>query len=110
MKRQGDIMKKTASVVLAAFIAVTGLSALSAGVSAEWVKSGTTYSYRDESGNKLRGWQEIDGNKSYFDKEENLTNTSMGYAVAVYAYDELGNKVGKEECIQRMRGLKTSSN
>ncbi|MCR5613100.1 tetratricopeptide repeat protein [Treponema sp.] len=39
-------------------------------------------------------------NPYYYDALFNLRDT----------YDELGNKVGKEECIQRMRGLKTSSN
>ena len=61
--------KKIAAIALSSVIAVSGLSALSAGVSAEWVKSGTSYSYKDDDGNVLKGWQEIDGGKYYFDKD-----------------------------------------
>ncbi len=62
--------KKIAAIALSSVIAVTGLSALSAGASAEWVKSGSSYSYKDDStGEKLTGWQEIDGGKYYFNKE-----------------------------------------
>ena len=61
--------KRIAAIALSSMIAVTGLSVMSAGVSAEWVKNGGSYSYKDEAGNKLTGWQEIDGGRYCFDKD-----------------------------------------
>ncbi len=62
--------KKITAIALASVIAATGLSAVSAGASAEWVKSGSSYSYKDDAtGKKLTGWQTIDGGKYYFGKD-----------------------------------------
>ena len=70
MKEVINMNKKIAAIALSSVIAVTGLSALSAPTSAEWVKSGSSYSYKDDTtGKKLTGWQEIDGGKYYFNKE-----------------------------------------
>ncbi|MDE6592444.1 MAG: hypothetical protein K2K57_05190 [Oscillospiraceae bacterium] len=62
-------MKKTAAVILSAAMALSAVSATSVGVSAEWVKSKSGYSYKDDAtGKKLTGWQTISGSKYYFDK------------------------------------------
>ena len=64
----GDLMKrKITALALSSVIAASGLSLVSAPASAEWVKSGSSYSYTD-GGKKLTGWQEIDGGRYYFDK------------------------------------------
>ena len=61
---------KTAAALLASVIALSSTAVLSADVSAEWVKSGSSYSYKDDTtGKKLTGWQEIDGGKYYFGKD-----------------------------------------
>ncbi|MBQ4363303.1 MAG: hypothetical protein II782_04815, partial [Oscillospiraceae bacterium] len=58
-----------AAVVLSASV-ITALPAKS--VSAEWEKTSSGYSYKDdETGKKLKGWQKIDGKKYYFDKKGN---------------------------------------
>lgn len=55
------------------FAAVTAAAAIAAAVpanvSAEWVQSGSDYSYTDASGKKVTGWQDIDGGRYYFDKD-----------------------------------------
>ncbi|MGN0642929.1 MAG: N-acetylmuramoyl-L-alanine amidase family protein [Huintestinicola sp.] len=62
-------IRKTISAVLAAALSLSAVSALSASASAEWVKTDSGYSYKDDStGKKLTGWQTIDGCKYYFDK------------------------------------------
>ena len=60
--------RKITALALSSVIAASGLSLVSAPASAEWVKSGSSYSYT-EGGKKLTGWQEIDGGKYYFNKE-----------------------------------------
>ena len=48
----------------------SSVTALSAGVSAEWVKSDSGYSYKsDDTGKKLTGWQTIGDGTYYFDKK-----------------------------------------
>ncbi len=62
-------MKKFLSVVMAATMSLSAVSAFSTSVSAEWVKTKSGYSYKDdETGKKLKGWQKINGGKYYFDK------------------------------------------
>ena len=59
----------------AAVLAVT--LCLSAGItaafpvkaSAEWAENGGSYSYTDDRGKQLKGWQMIDGQRYYFDKK-----------------------------------------
>ena len=85
--------KKIAAIALSSVIAVSGLSALSAGVSAEWVKSGSSYSYTDDDGNVLKGWQEIDGGKYYFDK--NGKALTGWYKIGGKKYYFNGAKKGK---------------
>lgn len=63
------LRKRAAAVIISAAISVSMVTAVSAGVSAEWVKSGSDYSYKDDStGKKLTGWQDINGGRYYFDK------------------------------------------
>ena len=64
------IKRRIASIALAAVISMSAVTAMSASASAEWVKSSSGYSYKDDStGKKLTGWQTIDENKYYFDKK-----------------------------------------
>ena len=64
------IKHRIASIALAAIISMSSVAAMSASASAEWVKSSSGYSYKDDStGKKLTGWQTIDENKYYFDKK-----------------------------------------
>ncbi len=63
------INRKFLSAVMAAAVSLSVMTALSAGVSAEWVKSSSGYSYKsDETGKKLTGWQTIGDSTYYFDK------------------------------------------
>lgn len=64
-------MKKSAAVILSAVLALSTSAAMSAGASAEWVKSDkAVYSYKDDAtGEKLTGWQTIEGEKYCFDKD-----------------------------------------
>ncbi|MDE7294365.1 MAG: hypothetical protein K2N72_08070 [Oscillospiraceae bacterium] len=62
-------MKKTAAVILSAAMALSAVQATAVTSSAEWVKSKSGYSYKDDAtGKKLTGWQTIGGSKYYFDK------------------------------------------
>ena len=62
--------KKFLSMILAAAMSLSAVSAMSAGVSAEWVKSSSGYSYKDDStGKKLTGWQTIGSGKYYFNSK-----------------------------------------
>ena len=64
------IKQRFISAVMAAAVAVSSVTALSAGVSAEWVKSDSGYSYKsDDPGKKLTGWQTIGDGTYYFDKK-----------------------------------------
>ena len=64
------IKQRFISAVMAAAVAVSSVTALSAGVSAEWVKSDSGYSYKsDDTGKKLTGWQTIGDGTYYFDKK-----------------------------------------
>ena len=64
------IKRRIASMALAAVISMSAVTAMSASASAEWVKSNSGYSYKDDStGKKLTGWQTIDDSKYYFDKK-----------------------------------------
>ncbi len=86
--------KKIAAIALSSVIAATGLSALSAGASAEWVKTDTSYSYKDDStGKTLKGWQEIDGGKYYFNKDGNALKG--WYKIGGKTYYFNGSKKGK---------------
>ncbi|MBQ7782352.1 MAG: hypothetical protein IJ368_00115 [Oscillospiraceae bacterium] len=63
------IKRKIISVMAAAVMSFSAVTAFSVGVSAEWVKSESGYSYKsDETGKKLTGWQTIGDGKYYFDK------------------------------------------
>ncbi|MCI7768517.1 MAG: hypothetical protein MSJ26_11145 [Oscillospiraceae bacterium] len=63
------IKRRIASIALAAVISMSAVTAMSASASAEWVKLSSGYSYKDDStGKKLTGWQTIDENKYYFNK------------------------------------------
>lgn len=62
--------KKFLSMILAAAMSLSAVSAMSAGVSADWVKTSSGYSYKDDAtGKKLTGWQTIDNGKYYFNKK-----------------------------------------
>lgn len=62
--------KKLLSLTMAAVMSLSAVSAMSAGVSAEWVKSSSGYSYKDDStGKKLTGWQTIGSGKYYFNSK-----------------------------------------
>lgn len=64
-----NFRKRAAAIILTAAVSMSSLTAMSAGASAEWVKSDSGYSYKsDTTGKKLTGWQTIDGGKYYFDK------------------------------------------
>lgn len=57
------------SVIMAAAVSMSALTAVSTSVSAEWVKTTAGYSYKsDTTGKKLTGWQKIGKGKYYFDK------------------------------------------
>ncbi|MCM1579680.1 MAG: hypothetical protein NC078_12885 [Ruminococcus sp.] len=63
-------LKKTAAAMLSAAMALSSAGALSVNASAEWVKSGAGYSYKDDgTGERLTGWQTVAGEKYYFDKD-----------------------------------------
>ncbi|MCM1525405.1 MAG: hypothetical protein NC120_13215 [Ruminococcus sp.] len=63
------IKSRLVSVIAAAAVSASAVTALSAGVSAEWVKSDSGYSYTsDKTGKKLTGWQTVGDGKYYFDK------------------------------------------
>ncbi|MBQ7782486.1 MAG: hypothetical protein IJ368_00805 [Oscillospiraceae bacterium] len=63
------IKRKIISVMAAAVMSFSAVSALSVSVSAEWIKSESGYSYKsDDTGKKLTGWQTIGDGKYYFDK------------------------------------------
>lgn len=63
------IKRKVLTIALAAVMSMSAMSAMSAGVSADWVKfSDGSYGYRDSNKKQLTGWQTINGGKYYFDK------------------------------------------
>lgn len=64
------IKQRFVSTVMAMAVAFSSVTALSSGVSAEWVKSESGYSYKsDDTGKKLTGWQTIGDGTYYFDKK-----------------------------------------
>lgn len=82
------------SVMLAAAMSFSAMTALSAPVSAEWVKTTSGYSYKsDSTGKKLTGWQTIDGGKYYFDK--NGTALTGWKKISGNTYYFNGSKKGK---------------
>lgn len=61
--------KRTVAAIMSAVMCMSAVTAMSASASAEWVKTSSGYSYRDdETGKKLTGWQDIDGGRYYFNK------------------------------------------
>ncbi len=63
------LKRKALTLIMAAAVSMSAMTSLSASVSAEWVKSSSGYSYKDdETGKKLTGWQTIGSGKYYFDK------------------------------------------
>lgn len=68
MKR--SIHAKISAFLSSAVIMFTVSSARTVSAAeAVWVKSDKGYSYKDETGKYLKGWQEINGNTYYFDEE-----------------------------------------
>jgi hypothetical protein len=62
--------KKALSFCAATLMALSVIAAVPADASAEWVKTSSGYSYKDDTtGKKLTGWKTIDGSKFYFDKK-----------------------------------------
>lgn len=84
--------KNITAILMATVIASAGLSAMSAPASAEWVKNGTSYSYK-ENGKKLTGWQEIDGGRYYFDKNGRALTGKVKINGDVYYF--IASKHGK---------------
>ena len=71
------------SVIMAAAVSMSALTAVSTSVSAEWVKTSAGYSYKsDTTGKKLTGWQTIGKSKYYFDKK----------GVALTGWKKIGGK------------------
>ena len=63
-------IKRMAAVTLSAAMALSALAVTSPEASAEWVKSKSGYSYKDDgTGKKLTGWQVIGEGKYCFDKK-----------------------------------------
>ena len=63
-------MRKPAAVMLSAAMALSALAVTAPEASAEWVKSKSGYSYKDDgTGERLKGWQTIAGDKFYFNKD-----------------------------------------
>lgn len=61
------IRRKILSAVMAAAVSLSAVTVLSVGVSAEWIKSESGYSYKsDDTGKKLTGWQTIGDGTYYF--------------------------------------------
>ena len=44
--------------------------------------------------------------EAYYDTDNNLTDTAMGYAMAVYTYDELGNQTDESFYDAKSLGVK----
>lgn len=63
------LTKMITCAAAAAVMTVSSTAALS--VSADWVKTSDGYSYTNEQGEMLSGWNEIDGGKYYFGKDGN---------------------------------------
>ena len=63
--------KKGLALAMSAAMAVSAVTVLSAGVSADWLETvDGQYVYRDViSGKKVTGWQTIDGGRYYFNKQ-----------------------------------------
>lgn len=59
---------KMKKLIAAAAAMVMSVSALSVTASAEWYKSGDKRLYKDDSGKYVTGFENIDGNTYYFDK------------------------------------------
>lgn len=61
--------KQIISIALAAMLSASAMTALAAPVSAEWVNNDGKYSYTDDSGKDLTGWQDIGGSRYFFGKD-----------------------------------------
>lgn len=63
-------IRKVAAVIISAALAVSAANALSVGAGAEWRRYEGGIGYRDEeTGKRLTGWQDIDGERYCFNKE-----------------------------------------
>ena len=86
--------KRLTALCMSAVMALAAVPALGTGVSAEWVKSSSGYSYKDDtSGKKLTGWQTIGGKKYYFDK--NGIALTGWYKIGDSKYYFIGSKKGQ---------------
>lgn len=61
------ITRIATAAALSAMMTVSAFAAVPA--SADWEKSGSSYSYTDDNGEKVTGWQTIGKYKYYFDKD-----------------------------------------
>lgn len=62
--------KKMLAAALSAAMALSGVTVMSGGASADWSKTADGYVYRDViSGKSLTGWQTIGGGRYYFNKQ-----------------------------------------
>lgn len=61
-----NVRTKITSIALASLLSLSSMSALAVNAYADWEKGTNGYSYTDENGKSVTGWQTIGGSKYYF--------------------------------------------